>query len=507
MFKNIGLSYSDECGVMILTIFVFNKINCMKHLLLIITTFALTVSSSFAQLRLPNVLSDNMILQQGKNVCIWGESPARTKVTIEFQKQKKTVTSDHIGRWSVLLDTLNATSIPIKMTIRCGKEKIVLNNILVGEVWLASGQSNMEYSMNNHPKHPKPKRGDRDYLYKAYSTADNQLIRVLHVRKELTDTLPTDGWKVLSQESLAPISAAAYFFADSLSKKLNVPVGIISSAWGGTPIEAWTSVEAYENSPIFENKVSYNRLDGVDIAKRFDSMIAPIVPYTLRGFLWYQGEQNVVQGDTDIYTDKMALLIDDWRGLWKDENMPFYFVQLAPYCYSQRRNDAKAKTWEALPMFWQAQEACLKINNTGMVVTTDLIDKTTEIHPSYKWIVGRRLARLALAKTYGYEDILYSGPTFKSVSFKGGEAIIEMENVGQGLQTNDGKSPSWFQMADKSGRFFNAEAKIIAPNKISVRCKRYDKPLYVRFAWDELASPNLFNSEGLPAVPFGAKMR
>ncbi|MBR5103299.1 MAG: hypothetical protein IKV05_01265 [Bacteroidales bacterium] len=479
----------------------------MKKLLTLLTSLALTVTGIHAQIKLPKVLTDNMVLQSGKEVRIWGEAPVGAKVQVEFQKQKKSVYADHIGRWTIILDTLKVSATPSEMVIRCGKEKEILSNILVGEVWLASGQSNMEYSMNNHPKHPKPKRGDRDYLYKAYSTADNQLIRVLHVRKELTDTLPTDGWKVLSQESLAPISAAAYFFADSLSKKLNVPVGIISSAWGGTPIEAWTSVEAYENSPVFENKVSYNRLDGVSIAKRFDCMIAPIVPYTMRGFLWYQGEQNVVQGDTDIYTDKMALLIDDWRGLWKDENMPFYFVQLAPYCYSQRRNDAKAKTWEALPMFWQAQEACLKINNTGMVVTTDLIDKTTEIHPSYKWVVGRRLARLALAKTYGYTDILCYGPTFKSVSFQGGEAIIEMENVGEGLQTNDGKSPGWFQMADKSGRFFDAEAKIIAPNKISVRCKRYDKPLYVRYAWDELASPNLFNSEGLPAVPFGAKMK
>ena len=294
--------------------------------------------------------------------------------------------------------------------------------------------------MNNHPKHPKPARGDKEYLYNAYSNADNTDIRLLHVKKQLTDTLPSDGWKVLSQESLAPISAAAYFFADSISRHLDVPVGIISSAWGGTPIEAWTSLEAYENSPVFEDFVSYNRLEGVDIAKRFDSMIAPVIPYTLRGFLWYQGEQNVIQGDTDIYTEKMKLLIEDWRNLWKDKELPFYFVQLAPYCYSQRRNDAVTKTWEALPKFRQAQEACLEVPYTGMIVVTDLIDKTSEIHPSYKWEVGRRLARLALNKTYGYKDIICDGPTFRKVTFEGDTAIVEFDNVGEGLVTIDGKS-------------------------------------------------------------------
>lgn len=478
----------------------------MKRIIAIVISGIMSFSILEAQIRLPKVITDNMVLQQGKEVRIWGEAAPDSKVTVTFFKQKKTAVADKVGRWVVTLDPMEAEKTPQSMTITSGKEKKILENILVGEVWLASGQSNMEYSMNNHPKHPKPKKGDKEYLHKAFMAADSPLIRVLHVKKQLTDTLPTDGWKPLSQESLAPVSAAGYFFAEHISKELDVPVGIISSAWGGTPIEHWISEEAFEDSPIFEDQVAFNKLNGIEIATRYDKMIAPLAPYTMRGILWYQGEQNLIQGDISIYTDKQRLLIQDWRNKWEDQSLSFYYVQLAPHTYSTRRNDAIAKTWEVLPMFWQAQEACLDVPGTGMVVITDLIDKPSEIHPSYKWEVGRRLALHALAKDYGI-NTAYSGPTFKSVTFSGEEAIIEFENVGEGLVTDDGAAPDWFWLSNSSGRFFKGEAEIVDTNKISVRCKRYKHPSVVRFAWDEIASPNLFNSEGLPAVPFGAKTK
>lgn len=476
----------------------------MKRILMIIALVLLSGAAAHSQIRLPKVISDNMVLQQGKTVRIWGEAAPGADVQVTFMKQKKQAEADGIGRWEVELEPMAAVKEPQRLTVKAGKEKIVLENILVGEVWLASGQSNMEYSMNNHPKHPKPKRGDREYLHKAFMAADSPLIRVMHVRKQLTDTLPSDGWKTLSQESLAPVSAAAYFFAEHLSKEMDVPVGIISSAWGGTPIEHWIPEEAFEDSPVFEDKIAFNKLDGIEMAVRYDRMIAPLAPFTMRGILWYQGEQNLIQGDIDIYTDKQKLLIGSWRNVWEDQSLSFYYVQLAPHTYSTRRNDAVAKTWEVLPMFWQAQEACLEVPGTGMAVITDLIDKPSEIHPSYKWEVGRRLALLALAKDYG-RDVICSGPTFRSVSFVDGEAIVEFDNVGEGLMTDDGEAPDWFWLSDKSGRFFKGEARLIAPDKVAVRCKRYKKPLVVRFAWDEIASPNLFNSAGLPAVPFGAR--
>ena len=477
-----------------------------KTIIILLSLMAASLVSQ-AQIRLPEVITDNMVLQQGKQVTIWGEAAPMTEVTVQFMKQKRKATADQIGRWKVILEPMEAVLKPQVMTIRSGKHKVELNNILVGEVWLASGQSNMEYSMNNHTKYAKPRRGDKDYQYKAFIAADSPMIRVLHVKKQLTEPLPTDGWKTLTQESLAPVSAAGYFFAEHLSKELNVPVGIISSAWGGTPIEHWISEEAFEDSPIFENQVAFNKLNGVEIARRYDKMIAPIAPFAMKGIIWYQGEQNLVQGDIEIYTEKQKLLIQDWRNRWNDQSLAFHYVQLAPHPYSTRRNDVIAKTWEVLPKFWQAQEACLEVPGTGMAVITDLVDKPSDIHPPYKWEVGRRLALLALAKTYGRTDVCCSGPTFRKVTFEGDTAIVEFDNVGDGLKTDDGKTPDWFWLSDHSGRFFKGEASIIAPDKVAVKCKRYKKPSAVRFAWDEIASPNLFNSAGLPVVPFGAKTK
>ena len=251
-----------------------------KTIIILLSLMAASLVSQ-AQIRLPEVITDNMVLQQGKQVTIWGEAAPMTEVTVQFMKQKRKATADQIGRWKVILEPMEAVLKPQVMTIRSGKHKVELNNILVGEVWLASGQSNMEYSMNNHTKYAKPRRGDKDYQYKAFMAADSPMIRVLHVKKQLTEPLPTDGWKTLTQESLAPVSAAGYFFAEHLSKELNVPVGIISSAWGGTPIEHWISEEAFEDSPIFENQVAFNKLNGVEIARRYDKMIAPIAPFAM----------------------------------------------------------------------------------------------------------------------------------------------------------------------------------------------------------------------------------
>lgn len=478
----------------------------MKKIKSIMLVILFVPVSLAAQVNLPEIITDNMVLQQGKKVPVWGTAVPGAEVTVMFMHQKKRAVADTAGRWRVCLDAMSADNNPYRLTVRSGRARIVLENVVVGEVWLASGQSNMEYSMNNHPQHPKPAKGDRDYLHKAFTAADSPLIRVLHVKKQLADTLPTDGWKTLDSASLAPVSAVGYFFAEYVSEALGVPVGIISSAWGGTPIEHWISRDAFENSPVFGEDVLSGRYDGMEIARRYDKMIAPMAPFAMRGILWYQGEQNVILGDTDIYAEKQKLLIQDWRDKWEDQSLSFYYVQLAPHDYSARRNDVKAKTWEALPMFWQAQQACLAMPGTGMAVITDLIDKPSQIHPSYKWEVGRRLALIALARDYG-KDVMYSGPVFKSVAFENGEAIVSFDNVGDGLVTDDGKAPDWFWLSDDSGRYFKGEARIIAPDRVAVKCKRYRKPSSVRFAWDEIASPNLFNSEGLPAVPFGSKTK
>ncbi len=475
-----------------------------RGFILLVALFAGVLATSAQQLRLPKVISDNMVLQQGKSLPVWGEAAPNADVEVQFQKQRVRTTADEHGKWQVQLEALKATHAPQRLTVRSGKEQLAVDNVLVGEVWLASGQSNMEYSMANHPKYAKPRRGDRDYQQKAYESADNPLIRVMHVQKNLKpDTLPSHGWKPLSQESLKPVSAAAYFFAEMLADSLQVPVGIISSAWGGTAIEAWTPVEGYTSSPLFAGQVEREKYLGPEeIGKRYQKLIAPLIPFAMRGVIWYQGEQNLIMGDLDIYTAKQRVLIESWRKQWADESLSFYYVQLAPHIYSSRRNDVTPKTWETLAHFRKAQEMTMyEVPRTGMVVITDLVDKLSDIHPPYKWEVGYRLARWALANDYG-RDVVCKNASFDSMEVKDECLIVTFKDVAGGLKTLNGGAPDWFWIADKQGRFFKAEAELIAPDKVALRQERIRRPIAVRFGWDETAQPNLCNGAGLPVLPF-----
>jgi sialate O-acetylesterase len=232
----------------------------------------------------------------------------------------------------------------------------------------------------------------------------------------------------------------------------------------------------------------------------YKGLIEPLIPFTIKGVLWYQGESNLMVEDQQTYPAKFELLLNTWRSVFKNENLPFYFVQIAPYLYTARK-DAKQHTITSLPEFWEAQTKCLQFTNTGMVVTTDLVDDLTNIHPSYKWTVGRRLALVALHKTYGQKQALYSGPVYKSAKIKKNTIVLQFTNVGSGLTTNDGNALTWFSIAGEDGKFVNATAEI-KRDKVIVSSSEVAMPKYVRFAWDEKAQPNLINKEGLPAVPF-----
>lgn len=457
-----------------------------------------------AQVSLPKVISDNMVLQQGKKVNIWGDAAPGERVTVKFQRQTKKAVADEQGHWSVQLDELKATHKPQQMTVHGKKNTIRLKNILIGEVWLASGQSNMEYSMNNHPKYAKAKKGNPDRLKEEFEQANSPIIRLMYVKKELnSDTLPSNGWQTLSRETLAPMSAAGYFFAKRLVEELDVPVGIISTSWGGTRIETWTSEEAYAESPFFKEKLKEHKIDGHRVGERFYKMVEPMIPFTLKGFLWYQGESNLIDlGPTDNYYEKKKTLIECWRKAWMDETLPFYYVQISPYSYSTRRGDFVANAWDALPRFWEEQTRCLQIPKTGMVVTTDLVDNVKDIHPSYKWTVGERLACWALAKDYGKTETVFCGPTYKSLKVEGKKVIIEFDHAYGGLKTSNGKTPDWFTVKLNNGRYSKPQSVSIEENRVVLMHERLDPSGSVRFAWDELAMPNLINGEGLPALPF-----
>ena len=480
----------------------------MKRTFLFVLSLFVATLTALGQLSLPNVFSNDMVLQQGKKVCLWGEARPDAKVTVSFAGQKVATVADAEGKWRLYLAEMTASAEPRTLVVSSGREKKVYKNVLVGEVWLASGQSNMEYSMGNHPHYPRPTRGDRDILMKEYYEAEAPLVRVLYVNRKImyADTLPTNGWKPVTPENVKPVSAAGYFFAKKLADSLQVPIGLVSTSYGGSPVEAWTPIEAYRKSEELSKYVDEKgkfRGDAL-VGNRFRKFLQPIIPYTMRGFLWYQGEQNLTMGQTDTYTAQQMLLVDTWRELWGDNEMPFYYVQLAPYAYSQQRTIIEPRTWDELPIFWEAQKAALAQPHTGMITTLDLVDDVKEIHPPYKWIVGHRLADLALSKTYGREGIVTEGPVFKSATIDGKRVIVEFDNVGSGLKTQTGTPyVTFFRLAGESGRFYGAVGKIIGKDKVEVTSQWLGAPIkYVCFGWDEAAGHNLLGGDGLPAQPF-----
>ncbi len=461
-------------------------------LLLLLLPFTLS-----AQLRLPKVLGSNMVLQRDKPLPVWGWATPGEQVTVSFAGQQQVVNADTAGYWKITLAPVQANDQPQAMTIKAGNT-LTLSNLLVGEVWLCSGQSNMEYPMKRG-KYAKPARGIDSAeleLKNAYPS-----IRIFNVQKVLsTPDVTTTGWNEASGESLEKFSAAGFFFAKHLYQQLHVPIGIINSSWGGSRIEPWTPAEGYKALPAFavEAQKTPFMIDSVVPGRNYSSMIAPLAPFALRGFLWYQGESNCMMNDGMRYADKMQALVESWRNKWGSDDLPFYSVQLAPYYYTKRPDRIK-HTPETLPEFWEAQVQSEKIPLSRSIVVTDLVDDPSDIHPSYKWEVGRRLALVALANDYKL-NVVSSGPVFAKMKRKKGRAILSFKNA-DGLRAVDGKSLSWFTIAGNDGVFQPANA-VINRNKVIVSAAGKKRPKAVRFAWQETAMPNLVNGAGLPAVPF-----
>ncbi|RYF87970.1 MAG: sialate O-acetylesterase, partial [Chitinophagaceae bacterium] len=331
----------------------------------------------------------------------------------------------------------------------------------------------------------------------ALKAERNTNIRLFLVRRDLTKqdgAGVNKGWNAAEGEYLRAFSAAGYFFAKKLYEELGIPVGMIASSVSGSAIEPWMS-----GTPIKGSESGIEKIDETLPGKFYTGMIKPLAPFTLKGFLWYQGETNCFQAETTDYTKKFTHLINSWRSLWQDKNASFYFVQIAPHSYSKSK-DKIILTEETLPRFREAQAAALLLPHTGMIITTDLIDNLDDIHPTYKWEIGRRLALLALANDYG-KKITSSGPQLKNAIIKESKIEIEFSNVGTGLFSSDNNPLTWFSVAGADGKFVDAKATIKA-NQVIVSATDVTSPMYVRFGWNEAAQPNLFNKEGLPAMQF-----
>lgn len=456
-----------------------------------------------AEVSLPNILTSNMILQRNSPVPIWGRANAGEEITVRFAGQTIKTTAGADGKWSVKLKPMKQNAQPDNMIIT-GNNTITLTNILVGDVWLCSGQSNMEYPLDYRlKKYAVPAKGPDKAMEELEKPKPDQIRYVLVEKKKDTVDIQTAGWITPdNREVLGGVSAAAYFFAKEVFENTNIPIGIISTSWGGTAIEEWTPAWVYEQSPLFESLIDPKdgKINGRIAGNKFRSMIQPIVPFAVKGMLWYQGETNCMTEDQAVYPEKVRLMVDLYRSLFNNPKMPFYFVQISPYLYTKRTNDPKKHTEELLPEFWEAQEKCLSIPRTGMVVTTDLVDKLTDIHPSYKWEVGRRLALIALAKDYR-KKVVYEGPKYKSMKVNGNKVELSLINKGGTLKSIDGQSLTWFSVAGADGKFVPAQAEIKG-KKVIVWSDKVQNPKEVRFAWNERAMPNLINTAGLPAVPF-----
>ena len=413
-----------------------------------------------ADVKLPSVIGSHMVLQRDKPLPIWGTADADEEVAVTFAGQSHSVKADAKGNWKVMLSAVKADGKAHALTIS-GKNKIELTDVLIGEVWVGSGQSNMEWSLAATQK-----------AKEAVAAADHPNIRLFHVPKVQTKAPAADvraSWKPCSPTTVGGFSGVLYYFGLRLHKELGVPVGLINSSWGGSPIEPWT--------------VSEKSSGGM-----YNGMIAPIMPFAIRGVIWYQGESNVSNGLK--YRDKMEALITGWRGTW-GKDMPFYFVQIAPFAGYRPGS---------LPPLWEAQVASLKIPHTGMVVVTDLVENIKDIHPKNKLDVGNRLALWALAKVYD-KKVVYSGPLYKSMKIEGNKVRLSFSHVAGGLKSRDDKALSEFEIAGPDGKFVPADA-VIEGDAVVVSSKDVASPTQVRFGWRKLANPNLMNKEGLPASPF-----
>lgn len=455
-----------------------------KVLSFLIFTIGLSVH---AKITLPEIISDNMVLQQKSTATIWGwTTVTNEKITvIASWNNVEIITEAHQGIWSVQLPTPKAGG-PFVLTVK-GHEEIHLSNILIGEVWLCSGQSNMEWT---------PEHGllNAEQEIKSANYPNIRFFQVLKQKSSYPQDQLQGRWEACNSKTMKKFSSVAYFYGKKLHKDLSVPIGLISSNWGGTPIETWIQKELIEQDIQLQEaakKLSRFPWWPETPGEAFNAMIHPILKFDIAGVIWYQGESNRVNPVS--YYKSFPLLINSWRKEWKKE-FPFYFVQIAPFIY----NKENPKAIDAAVVRDAQLQTLLTVFNTGMVVTND-IGNLEDIHPENKQDVGKRLALWALAKTYGVQNIEYSGPLYKSMQIKKRKIILSFDHANGLVQK--GKTLKGFSIAGADKKFYKAKALIIG-NTVTVSSSKVKHPVAVRFAFTDSALPNLYNKAGLPASAF-----
>jgi sialate O-acetylesterase len=449
-----------------------------------LTLFIVSFHATVADVRLPSVIGHHMALQQESEVNIWGWGQAAEQIRISTSWDTNTYEGnvDSGGRWSIPIQTPAAGG-PHTLTIR-GSNEMVIEDVVIGEVWVCSGQSNMEWS------------GDQKLPQSLEEApeADHENIRFFYIPKTTSD-YPQDrcegSWKVCTPEEMVHFSAVGYFFGKHLHQKLDVPIGLINSNWGGTPAEVWTPDEWVEGDAVLSQaaaQIAPFAWWPKDPGKCYNAMIHPITPFKIAGAIWYQGESNV--STAYAYEKLFTTMIGAWRKAW-GYAFPFYYVQIAPFAYGSPLDGALLR---------EAQTKSTSFPNTGMVVISDLVDNVEDIHPVNKRDVGFRLARYALSETYGRDGIPYRSPVYRSMDIVGDSIRIHFDHADGGLISRT-PVPTGFSISGSDRRFVDAEAQIDG-NSVVVSSQQVEAPVAVRFDFSNTAIPSLFSKEGLPVNLF-----
>ena len=462
--------------------------------ILFLSLSLLTAAGMSAKVTLPSVLGSNMVLQQQCNANLWGKAAPSKKVTVttSWDNRKYTVQAAD-STWKTAVATPAAGG-PYSIRISDG-EAIVLDNVMIGEVWICSGQSNMQMPVTGFPGQPVVGSNE------AILNGTNSDIRMFVVRREVSDRPLDDcntdtGWQEATTESVAGFTAVGYFFGLNLYKVLGIPIGLIETDWGVTRIETWMDMETAQKVEQNQVEKDKNHQAPNKTAQLYNAMIHPLVNYTAQGFIWYQGESNIHTGNAHLYSQYMQQLVSLWRNEWGNQQMPFYYVQIAPFVY-----EGDDKT--SVPLIVEQQLAAMdKIPYSGMASTTD-IGSGPCIHPSQKIPVGERLALLALSKTYGKKGLICESPRFESVRFEDGKAIVRFKTEGTLGPDYSGRIKG-FEIAGADKIFVPARAEyIVGQPEIAVSSTIVENPVAVRYAFRNVPDQTtLYNTGGLPAFPF-----
>ena len=490
-------------------------------------------SAALAELRLPSLFSDHMVLQRDEPVPVWGWAEPGEEVHVVFAGQTKATTTDESGRWQVKLDPLSVGE-PRSLVVEGKQDRLEVKDVLVGEVWICSGQSNMQWNIGSAAD------GDLDTLSQPNPNLRFLTVEMVGEQKPLDDF---DGaWEVDQPGTLRSFSAVGYHFGNRLQKVLGVPVGLIDNSWGGSACEAWVPREKMEGKPLYEdvlkrwddiaakNDEAALRAEFATVhakwkermekavaagqpvpdwarprhqlltqnrpANLYNSRVAPLQPFAIRGVIWYQGESNA--GRAEQYRDLFPLMIETWRENWQQGDFPFYWVQLADF--RDEESQPVESDWAELR---EAQTMALdRLPNSGQAVIID-VGNAIDIHPKDKQTVGDRLARIALSRDYDL-DVAYQSPRFDTMSIDGDKIILEMKDCRGGLRNVDNKEIQGFAIAGEDHQWVWAKAKITGDNrdKIVVSSSEVSSPVAVRYGWANNPVCNLYSAAGLPVTPF-----